>query len=88
MWTGQQMTDLAALQQQSRQSINLYVHHCGSIPLRPVKWPFVSSSSSEVKLSAAQPPRILTASSALCPNRPPDPQTPKEIGQHLNTAHL
>lgn len=76
------MRDLAARQQQSRQSINLYVQHCGFIPFRPVKWSFVSSPSSEVKLSVIQSPRILTASSALCPNGPLDPQTPSEIGEY------
>lgn len=45
--------DLAGFQQQSRQSTNEYAHYCGFTPLRSIKWPFVLSSSSEVKLSSA-----------------------------------
>lgn len=81
---GQQMRDLAVLQQQSRQSINFCDHHSGCVPLRPVKWPFVSSSSSEVKLGLVQLPRVPTAGSALCPDRPLDPADTR-WGRHSST---
>lgn len=72
------MRDLAVLQQQSRQSINFCDHHCGRVPLSGrLSRPHPLKSNSVV-----QSPRILTAGSALCPDRPLDPAD-------LNTAaHL
>lgn len=85
MWTADEGFGCPPTTEQTDYKRRQYVHHYGFIPLRPVKWPFVLNSSSEVKLSVAQSPWILTASSALSPHFW-ILHALSEVGQYLNIS--